>query len=391
MERKDVAELLNSQILKNAIGSEVTVDENLDAMADYGKAISEATKTDFLDFYGHFISGVIEYNFGLREYKPSALGILKSTTDYMGIKERIKNKELLVAIDSPVGCLEDGKSYIDGKFSKPTYDIKIYTKWDTFRLKYSIEDTDSQMKQRFSTAEGVMGLVALIQNKFKNTLTAQRHEIEKRALLSAMVNASKGSRVIDLKAMYNSEKGTSLTVADCLTNDDFQAYALNVMADVKVNMTEGLNEIYNDGSVITFTPKEDLKVVALGQFVNACKFNVKANTYNESYIGLGDMVEVPYWQNRGTKLAARIGQEGVTIADISTTDGASEDPTIYSIKNAIATIYDTDTVSIGSKVLEPVIEPVFAGRFNNYFHDEEFEILVDPRSSMVVFTLGTDE
>lgn len=391
MERKDIANFLNSELMVNAIGSTVTVAEDLSNMVDYGKTVAQAQKSDFLDFYGQFVAGVIEYDFGLRTYEPTSLGIYKTVTDFIGVKERIKNKALLQAVDSPVGNLENGKSYIDGKYHANQYDNKIFTKWDTYRIIYSIDDTDSQMKQRFATAEGVVGLVALINANFRNTLNANRHETEKRVLLGGIVNAYNDGRYVDLRTMYNTEKGTSLTVKDCLTNDDFQAYALNVMADVKNAMTEGLNEIYNDGTVLTFTPASELKTVMLSSFANACKFNAKANTYNETFVNMGSYEEVPFWQNRGKSLAPRLGTSGCTIGDIKETDGATDDPTITEIKNVIATVYDSDALSYCSKVLAPVIEPVYGGRFNNYIHDEEIEMLVDPRSSMVVFTLGEDE
>lgn len=383
-----MSQILNSQIMKNAQGETITVKENLENITDYGKAVSALNKNDLLDFYGNFVAGVIRYEFGLREYKPTSLGIIKKEEDFMGVLERIKNRSLLEATSSPVGKLQDGQSYIDGKYHGADFDNKAYTKWDSYRLIHSMEDTDSQIKQRFSSIEGVMGFAALIASRFKNSIRAQRHEIEKRVLLGGVVNAFKDGREIKLLTMYNTEKGSSLTAANCMTSADFQRFALNTIADVRAQITEGINQIYNDGTCVTFTNPEDVRTVMLAQFASACRFNLLATTFNDEYLKIGQYTELPFWQNRGSEMAPRVGQSGNTIAQVHATDGATQSPEEYEVENLIAVIYDEDALSSRIKTLEPVVEPVYGGRFNNYIHDEEFENLVDPRSSLVIFTLN---
>ena len=85
------------------------------------------------------------------------------------------------------------------------------------------------------------------------------------------------------------------TAETALRNDKFLAFALERISAVRENM-EVIGTAYNNGNVPTHTSTTDSRAVLLTEFSRACKFNVRANTFNEQLLGIGEYDTVPAWQ-----------------------------------------------------------------------------------------------
>lgn len=113
-----------------------------------------------------------------------------------------------------------------------------------------------------------------------------------------------------LKEAHDRGIETSVTTAKAaLNNDKIKAFALEFIQNTKDNMRE-MTASYNDGIDPTFTPSEDNRLLLNAQFANNLKYSIRANTFNEALLGIGDYKKVASWQ--------AINDTGVGAFDFST-------------------------------------------------------------------------
>lgn len=383
MELKDIASLLNDKIIQNTIGVDVTIAENLDNIVDYGTALSSATATQMKDFTQAFVAGILKNLFDTQTIEFKSLGIMKTTEEYKGIIQSVKNRALISAVSSPVGKLQNGQSYIDGTYHAPNFDNKIYDKRDSFRIPFSIPSYD-QVKQSFTSIEGVNGFIALIRANVENSRRTQLHALEKRTVNGLIVNCKNGGREIPLVTMWNADNpNDQLTAANCQFNALFLRYAGEKMKRIKSGARE-VNTKYNDGTVYTFTPADEINTILLEEFATSLDFNMLSDTRNLNKVDFGTFETVPYWQNQSDELIPTLG----VTAEIKTTDGAEDDETIITVSNVIGVVFAKDACACSSTPMPIAIEEVGGGRFINYFDDEVTGQFVDSRNAAVIFTLN---
>lgn len=383
MELKNIAGILNTQVIKNAIGLEETIAEDLGNLVEVTTKLSEASESMLKDFSQAFVAGVLTTDADVRVIPESQLDIFHTTEEFKGIIQRIKATGFIAAIESPVGKLQNNASYIDGKYHGMSFSNEIVTKWGSFRIPFSLPGLE-HVKTSFSSIEGVSAFVSLIKANYENSRRSYLYQLEKRVLCSLIVNCYNGEREIKLVTMWNTaHPDDTVTAATCLENAVFLRWAGEKWARLQKLMTEQ-NKKYNDSSVITFVPSADIKAVMLDEFKNAIDFNMLADTRNLDKVSIGNFTTLPAWQNLGDDLIPSLG----VTAQVKETDGATEDPTITTVSNVVGVIYDKLGCACTSTPLPLAQEVVGAGRFINYYDDEETQKFVDPRNSAVIFTLN---
>jgi hypothetical protein len=65
------------------------------------------------------------------------------------------------------------------------------------------------------------------------------------------------------------------------------------MSEVREYITD-YTALFNDGETATFASQDNM--ILLTKFAKACKFNVRANTFNEELLGVGDYDTINMWQ-----------------------------------------------------------------------------------------------
>lgn len=125
--------------------------------------------------------------------------------------------------------------------------------------------------------------------------------IQAKAEVYALMTVSMGAGVakynhneINLLSEYQFITGnTQVTASNALQSADFLKYALSRIAETKDNLKRmGAN--FNNHEHVTFSSNANL--ILLNKFANATKFNVRANTYHEELLGVGDYDKVAAWQ-----------------------------------------------------------------------------------------------
>lgn len=379
MELTQIANLLNNTLVPNYLGQEVTISEDLSNVVELGTAIADLTGEEVKNFAGDFIVGVARNVMDTRRYRSETYGLMNDSREYGGIIQRVKAR-LLSASDSPIWTLENGVDYFDGTYYGIDTDVKIYSKDTAFQIKNSIPT--EMYKQYFTSADGVREFVAMIENTVDNTLTLQLNTLA-RTTLQQLIATSSADRTISLLTIYNTTMGLSgddaLTSDTALYNAPFLRWSAEQIIRLR-NLTQDYNEKYNDGTVETFTPSDDLRVTLLDEFAKAIEFNMEADTFHRDLVSVGEYNTINFWQNSSADLLPTLG----VTAEVKTNVGESDPVTV---SNVVGVIYDRYTAGITARLDKITAQYIANGDYTTYFHHVANSRFIDTRNTGIILRL----
>lgn len=382
MKLTQIATLLNNTLVPNYLGQETTIMEDLSNIVDLGTAIADLDGEEVKNFAGDFIVGVARNVMDTRGYRSETYGLMNDAREYGGIIQRVKAK-LLNASDSPIWTLESGQDYFDGTYYGIETDVKVYSKDTAFQIKNSIPT--EMYKQYFTSADGVREFVALIENTVDNTLTLELNSLAKTTLQRMILTAS-NEREIQLVTLYNSlaglTGGDALTADTALHNAPFLRWAAEQIVRLR-DLTQDMNEKYNDGTVPTFTPSDDLRVTLLSEFARAIEFNMEADTFHRDLVSVGEYNTINFWQNASDALLPSLG----VTAEVKITNEA--DPTTpITISNVVGMIYDRYTAGLTARLDKITAQYIANGDYTTYFHHIANSRFIDTRNTAIILRLA---
>ena len=385
MELTQIATLLNETIVPNLLGESLTISADLKNIVDLGTAIADISAETVKDFAGGFVVGVARNVMDTRRYRPETYGLMNDAREYGGVIQRVKAK-FFSASDSPIWSLENGENYFDGTYHAPDTDVKIYTKDTAFMIANSIPT--EMFKQSFKSPDGVRELIALIESAVDNTLTMQLNGLAKTTLQQMVVSANT-DRCINLLTIYNDLAGLTgddaLTEQEALHNAPFLRWSAEQIVRLR-DMTQDFNEKYNDGTVPTFTPAEDLRVTLLSEFARAIEFNMEADTFHRDLVSVGEYNTINFWQNSSDSLLPTLGVTAQVKAHYGENEGTPIDP--VSIKNVVGIIYDRYTAGLTARLDKITANYIAPGDFTNYFHHVANSRFIDTRNTGIILKLA---
>ena len=118
-------------------------------------------------------------------------------------------------------------------------------------------------------------------------------------LSAAAANSIAGTQTgINLLALAKGEGvvDAAMTPAQAIINKTFLAYCTKKISLYRKYMERLLKGAFNNGNIPTFTPKDDNNLILLAEFAANVKTIVKANTFNDKYIGVGEYETISAWQ-----------------------------------------------------------------------------------------------
>lgn len=374
MNLKQISTLINDSIVPNTMGEAITIAEDLSNVVDLGTAIADLTADDIKNFQKNFVVGIAKTFFDARLYEGSDYGIFSDTQTYGGIVQRVKAK-LLETEDSPIWTLENGTDYFDGTYRGIETDNKLFTQDAIWKITNSIPT--EEFKQYFLSEEGVLQLIALIESTVQNTLRRNIHALSKRTLCSLAGVANQ----IHLLTLYASESGRNLTAQEAILDKDFLLWLGVVIVRLRDMVTE-YNTKYNDGTIETFTPKEDTRVTILTEVDKKMNFFMTSDVFHNDLVSIGQYNTINFWQNQGTTLLPNLG----VTAEVKLTDGEDE-PTITDITGLIGLIYDKYSCGTCARLSKTSSQYIGAGDYTNYYHHIAHRRFVDSRNSAIALIL----
>lgn len=233
-------------------------------------------------------------------YKNDLPDIFVDSFDWGGFIE-VVNFDLAEVIDDPMFNLIDGQSYadIEHTFYQPKVNVKLFTERKGVALPWSIGR--EQVMTAFTGIDEmnkfISGLNVNIENTYNIILETYSHILVSSAVAISdkAINTS-----VHLITEYNEETHNTETDATVLLQDEaFLAWVSRKIKDIRRNIKK-MTRSFNDGSCNTFTPVGKDKLILVGKFVDAIKFNLRADTYHEDLVGFGDYDEIAFWQGHYT-------------------------------------------------------------------------------------------
>lgn len=362
---------------RNLYGEDAELTEELLDFADIGKKISELDENTALSYNKKFVVGVIKNYFDTRAYETGGLGLFKDSMEYTGLIQRIK-MGFMEAVDTHSFNLTKGTKYErDLIYNGQEADVRVYDKDTTFTIWYSIPMED--FKQYFTSFEGVQSLVALIEQRARDTIARNLYLLENRTINRMIIDNIKAGKVIELVTMYNAETSGSLTAETALHDYEFLQWASGVINEMREYLRIA-NKKYNDGSIETFTPESDIRTLVLKKFDVAMQTHMYATTFNDSYVKMPEHNTIAFWQGGGDDILPTF-----PIVSKITEDTGEE---AIEHTNIVGVIYDNRGIGVTAKPVDTRASYNGDGGFNNIYQDIRAQYFIDPRDTSIVFTLN---
>ena len=380
MKLTQVATLLNETIVPNLLGEGTTISADLSNIVDLGTALEDITAEDMQDFAKDLVVGVARNLFDSRAYRSETYGLMNDAREFGGVVQRVKVK-LYSATNSPIWTLQNGTDYFDGTYYGADIDSKIYTKDTIFQVKNSIPV--EKFKQSFTSADGVMSLIATIEQQVDNTITMELNGLAKTTLQQMIATSVANGQVIHLLTEYNTLAGLTgddaLTVDTCLYNAPFLRWCAMTIVRLR-DLTQDMNKKYNDGSIETFTPADDLRVTLLSEFARSIEFNMEADTFHNDIVSVGEYNVINFWQNSSNSMLPTLG----VTAEVKTNVGQADPVTVSGV---VGTIFDRYTAGLTARLDKITAQYIANGDYTTYFHHIANSRFIDTRNTGIVLCL----
>ena len=275
---------------------------------------------------------------------------------------------------------------IEFGFYKPPVSAKIYKR--NHGIMTALTVGREQMFTAFSSADEYSRFIAGLYNSIENTLQLKAEIYALMTVSMGIAKARANKNEINLLQEYNTLTSQSLTVDAYATNEDFQRYCLKRMADVKSNIMR-FTSAYNNHEHITFASEPN--VILLNQFANALKFGVRANTYNEKLLGIGDYDTVNSWQavTAGSKTFDFETSSTISLTEASATEAGITTPaTNKTIKHVVGVIYDRLAMGITLDKRKTTSQYSASRDTTNFFYHSLVNYIVNDNYPIVSFTIA---
>lgn len=388
MKVEQIAQMLNTSIIPEFIGTSLVITEDLSNIVDFGRAFNELEGNDNYErFHKSIVDKVGKQIFWDRAYDGFGMNILRDGSEFGSVVEKVRFTPDDFKTNY-VWSLTNGQKYDDFlTFNALTASAKYWNSKVTFRISLDkpYNQVQSAMLDRNSFIRYIAAIEQVIMNKKAMAIKALTQRVH-----NAMVANRIGNdvAVIDLLSEYNTLFTATLTAEEAFYDEDFQRYAISRIADVSDLMTE-MSKLYNDGTYSTFTPKK-MQVLAMNSLFSAnIDTYLKSQTFNPQFIKDLTIESIPFWQGTGMTTGGSISERtkiDTTIYD-SAISGESQEISV-SRDYVLATLRDRDAIAIFNEKEYALSfqNPDTGVTKTNFMSD--VSLFGDTAENFVVFVLG---
>lgn len=369
MEVKQIYTLINS-VSGEVLGKTDIVQEDLTGVVDLGTEVFNANAVD--NYVKSLVNHIGKVIFVNRPYAGKVPSVLMDAWEFGSVLEKI-SADIPAATENDTWDLQDGQTYAQDTFHKPTVTAKFFNSKVTFEVPVSI--TERQVKESFSSAEQLNGFLSMIYSAVEKSMTikadalimrtinnmvAETLKADKKAFGGASVNYASAStvRCVNLLKLYNENKGTTLTAAKAITDPEFIRFASYQMG-LYADRMQTVSTLFNVGSKERFTPVDMLHTVLLSDFAKAAQAYLYSDTYNKDQVLLPNAETVPSWQASG---------KNYDFASVSTINVKSASGEAVNVSGVLGVMFDRDALGVCN--LDRRVTTTYNAKaefFNNYF------------------------
>lgn len=172
---------------------------------------------------------------------------------------------------------------------------------------------------------------------------------------------------------------------------EFVAYMLETIANVKDEF-KCFSTAYNNHNHITFS--DDTRLILLAKVANRAKFGVRANTFNEELLGIGNYEKISSWQAK--KITGGQVFDFNALSSIAMTKAAAEKvgltvpvgATGLTLSNIVGLVYDRYAMGIALDKRKVTSNYVAVQDKINTYHHLIKNMIIDDNFPIAVFTLN---
>lgn len=311
-----------NELMTRATNGTIAAVVDYDSFIDAGKVLADMDVTDLNNgFMSHLMNKVQKTLQDTPSYKGALVSMYAGTLNY-GVLEIIMGDFYTASASTFDGdTLTDGQTYTDQfTVSLPEGTARYMEKSDSWSRTITIRDTD--LRGAFRSPEEMDGFIRRIFLDIANS--AEFHKETNRLAVVAdiikecagttieIADEDKAAKCYNLLAIYNTKKGTNLTVANCLYNNDFVTWSTGVIRDVSALMEKPSDQFNVLGAITTFSPASYQHLVVNSVYDKAIRRSL-VDAYNKEYGMITNNYEVvPYWQNIADRLRVSTNASGET-------------------------------------------------------------------------------
>lgn len=371
MDTNQIYELVNS-VTAQAFGNEALATTDARGLVSLGETVltSEQNTEAFLQTLIQRVGRTI-YHY--RAYRNKLRGVIvESDMEWGAILQKI-DIELPEAVEDDAYNLVDGESVDPWIISKPKARQHLFLGRNPFMFKITI--SRKLLKEAFLSESAMGSFISVIFGKVRNMIEASYEDLARTAIAGA-ISTVRGGNVqrIQLGTLYRNETGSTLNANALLHDRDFLNWAtgkINLYSDYLTDMTS----LYNDGSIETFTPKEDQRLIVLSEFERRLETVSQWQAFHDGYVKLNNYDTINFWQSP---------EDPYKVESTNLETGAA-----YSGSRIVAVMFDRDALGVYQMEEEVLTTPVNArGLYYNTFYHIMKNMFMDRSENFLVFNLN---
>ena len=348
MKITQIYELMNTTV-KEVLGSEAVVNEDLSNIVDIGNEIISTENVD--NYVKKLVNHIGKVVFSDRVYTGSAPTVLMDSWEFGSILEKV-TAELPKATENDSWKLQDGKDYSPDIFYQPKVSAKFYNSKVTFEIPLSF--TEIQVKESFSNQNQLNGFLSMLYNSVDKAMTVKLDSLIMKTINNMIaetvyndlynktdkaVKLDKGSiKAVNLLAEYKAKTGKETTVEKALTDPDFirfASYTINVYKD----RLSKISTLFNVGGKERFTTAEYLHIVLLSNFASSTDIYLNSDVQHNELVKLPNYETVPYFQGSGKTYEFK---------DISSIDVKTQSGAIVKMSGILGVMFDRESLGVAN-------------------------------------------
>ena len=382
MEIKQIYDLVNPAI-QSIVGETAVLQEDLANIVDVGTALFNANSYD--KFVQSLVDRIGKTIFVIRKYTGSAPSVLMDAWEYGAVLQKIR-AEMPEVSENETWELEDGATYEQDIFYKPSVSAKFWNKRTTFEVDNSI--ADRQVKSAFVSAEALNRFVEMLYNEVDKTMQVAVDGLIMRTIDNMLaetiydefgansLSGGSGVRAVNLLYLYNqAHAGATLTQEQAIESPEFLRFASYKIRKYVGAMSK-MSVLFNMGGEKRFTPKEYLHIIMLSDFKAGADIYLQSSTFHKELVELPNAEEVACWQGLGTDLEFT----SLSKVNVKTAEGHSVE-----VDGVICVMFDRDALGVTNYDRRTTVHRNDKAEFTNYFHKQDCGYFNDYDENFVVF------
>lgn len=351
--------------------SALTVTDTSSLISLGNTVLSSSTNTEaFLNTLAQRIGRTI---LRFREYRNKLGDMVLNDFEYGAILQKIK-------VHMPEAEQDESYDLIDGNtvdpyvIAKPSVDQKLFVTRTPYQFHITIQRV--HLKEAFLSPEAMGSFIGVVFGEVRNAIEISLENLGRVTIATAIAELS-GTREIALVTDFNNEYNPTpaLTAAEALHNEEFLRYAIMRMMTL-TDAIQDASELYNDGSMVAFTPREDVRIKVLSEFQRRIESNVLYAAFNERYVDIPEGYKtLNFWQAAQSPYDVNITRPS--------------DQTATTVNNVVAILYDRDAMGVYKIDEEVATSDLNAAGlyYNQYWHEKQLRF-IDLSENAVIFTLN---